>query len=196
MLSVEPGAGGETLTPPGRPAMNAHPPSGFPVPAPTLFALPPPPNLAYPVQRGTAVLGAFLSAFGSGMAKKNSFYAEQSRNVHENKGSMDSMPIKKRTFPADWNVSERHFVRHKCRWAPCALLFEDWGTAFPGDLRPPRGGAPAAGSLLVGQGPGGKSHRPERKPLAARTVVAQFGRAGGLAPPGGEINSPLRPKPD
>ncbi len=105
------------------------------------------------------------------------------------------MPIKKRTFPADWNASARHFVQHKCRWAPFALLFEDWGTAFPGDLRPPRAGAPAAGSLLVGQGPGGKAHRPERKLLAAKTVGAQFGRAGGLVPPGGEINSPLRHSP-
>ena len=74
--------------------MNAHHYPALPSPPQTLFSLPPSLNLAYPAHRGAVVPSVFVPALGRPMAKKNSFYAERSRNVYENKENMDIMPGK------------------------------------------------------------------------------------------------------
>ena len=95
-------------------------------------------------------------------AVENCFYNDQSRNVYENKGSMDSMPIKKRTFPVDWNASERHFVQYKCRWTPGALLFGGWGNRFSRRFAAAKGRC--AGGRIVACRPGaGRKSRPAGK---------------------------------
>ena len=163
MLPVEPGAGGETLTPLGRPVMNVHLLPPFFAPAPTLFPLPDLLSLAYARSRCLTDLGDWLSALGAEKPGKKFFFDERSRNVYENKESMDNVPAKKRTFPVDSTTTERHFMLNLRRRVPRAWPFEESGTTLAGILPPPRRSTPAAGSSLVGQGHAENADGAERK---------------------------------
>ena len=162
MLAVEPGAGGATLTPLGRPVMNAHRLPPFFAPAPTLFPLPDSLNLAYDISRGVSVLGDFLSALRVEKPGKNSFLTTKAGMSMKTKRTSTMCPLKNGHFlsirpqlsdmlaectpPGAVRTGFRGFWSHECRILP-----------------PPNESAPAAGPWLVGQRHAENAHGAERK---------------------------------